>query len=71
MLGHNCKYLEQDRVATKELQLIHLFLTEGHDGVVIVDRLFDHEAVGLCLRVENGRGQLIAFASVTGRKELM
>ena len=58
-------HLEEDRVATEELQLVHLLLTEGHDRVVIVDRFFDHEAVGLRLRVEDGRRQLLAFASIT------
>ena len=58
-------YLEQDRVAPEKLQLVHLLLTEGHDGVVVVDRLLDHEAVGLRLRVEDGCRQLLAFASIT------
>lgn len=63
------KYLKQDGVTPEELELVHLLLTEGHDRVVVVDGLFDHEAVGLRLRVEDGRCQLLAFASITTAKK--
>ena len=59
--------LEQDGVATEQLQLVHLLLRQSHNGVVIVDGLLDDEAVGALLALQDGSGQVIG----TGRKRIM
>ena len=50
------QYLQQDRVAPEQLQLVHLGEREGHHGVVIVDGVLDQQSVGLVLFVEDGGG---------------
>ena len=49
--------LQQDSVASKQTQLVHLGLREGDHRVVVVDRLFDDQSVRPGLLVQDGGGQ--------------
>ena len=44
---------------SNHLELVHLLLGQSDDGVVVVDGLFHHQAVGAVLALKDGRRQVL------------
>lgn len=51
--------LDEDSVATEQLERLHGVVGESEDGVVIGGGVGDDQAVGLLLLLEDGGGDLI------------
>lgn len=56
--------LEQHRITSEELQLVHLVLGERDDGVVIVDGFLDQETVGLVLASKDRSRQIVRAGNI-------
>ena len=59
--------LDEDSVATEQLEGLHGVVGEGEDGVVIGGGVGDDQAVGLLLFLEDGGGDLIVVVLLAAR----
>ena len=53
-------HLQQDSVASEELQLLHCRRVQCHHRVVIIDGLVNNEPVGRLLALQDGGGEVLA-----------
>jgi len=59
--------LEQHRVSSKQLQLVHLLQIQRDDRVIVVHRFIDDESVRRFFTLENGRGDVLRLLLALGR----